>query len=340
MKTRPVIYGALGVLVGGTVWMCIQHFCNEHPPLPNAAQASLVQQDSTVAHIPARKPIRPAVAAPVMPPKESLSAPVLEIVDSHADYLKRSDRIRAITGKLADADRQALYAFLLQKDPADTGQLSQTLKNEIMDALCSLKPPPTGLMEMLSDLYHDRGQDEVLRDYAVQHVAAFYRQMADAPGLDPTVLATGLSSAQSLLWEALSESDTSIAGTGLLGLTHLSQQGFADVDRAKIEEAAYNLATRNDVGELTKITAIQVCASLGVKDALTVALGAAQGGETASVKISGIGALGLLGGEDQIPFLNSLLTGEDNRLQQAARAALGRINLRLQQPARISGKQS
>jgi HEAT repeat protein len=89
---------------------------------------------------------------------------------------------------------------------------------------------------------------------------------------------------------------------------------------------------------LTRITAFQVCASLDVKDALSLVLGAAQQGETESVKLSAVGALGLLGNKDQIPFLNNILQGKDERLKAAAQQALHRINQKLEQGTRTTAK--
>jgi hypothetical protein len=103
------------------------------------------------------------------------------------------------------------------------------------------------------------------------------------------------------------------------------------LDQNKIAEAALNLAGNSSVSELTEITALQVCASLNVKDALSVVLGAAQQGQSDPVKISAIGALGSLGGSDQVPFLNSVLQGSDDRLKPAAQGALNQIQQRLRQ---------
>ena len=43
---------------------------------------------------------------------------------------------------LSDADWRLLRSFLVQNDPADSGQLGQQLKNNLMDRLCALVPPP------------------------------------------------------------------------------------------------------------------------------------------------------------------------------------------------------
>jgi len=89
-------------------------------------------------------------------------------------------------------------------------------------------------------------------------------------------------------------------------------------------------------GELTRITAIQVCAQLNVQDALPVIQAAVQNGQTMTVRISAIGALGSLGGAEVIPLLNSVLQGTEERLKLPAQHALNQIENRLQTQAKSS----
>ncbi len=175
-------------------------------------------------------------------------------------------------------------------------------------------------------MYRDQQQNEVIRDYAVQHMSAYYEQI---PSRDRTKTEQAV---QDTLWEAVNETSDSIGGTALLALKRLSQE-YTNFDQGKIATTALQMATDNNAGELTHITAYQVCAQLGTTDALPVVLQAAQNGETISVRMSAIGALGWLGGPDQIPFLNRLLQGDEERLKPAAQHALAQITLRQSQLA-------
>ena len=53
------------------------------------------------------------------------------------------------------------------------------------NALCELNPPPAQLGDVLAQIYRDRSQDIVLRDYALQHLAAFYEQLEKVAERDP-----------------------------------------------------------------------------------------------------------------------------------------------------------
>lgn len=135
---------------------------------------------------------------------------------------------------------------------------------------------------------------------------------------------------QAVLWEALDETGDSIAGTALLGLAGLVRAG-APVEQDRLAQAALRLANNGGAGELTHITAYQVCGGLNIQAALPTIETAAQGSPTLSQQISAIGALGMLGGTTDIRLLQALLEGHEERLKPAVRLALDRIAARQNQ---------
>lgn len=247
------------------------------------------------------------------------------IVDERADFEHRLLASDVLAKHLSEADWDELRKFLLMPAPLDQSPYGQTVKNRLMDALCAMNPLPDGLGEVLSKIYHDPHQDGVIRDYAVQHLTPYYEQLATQPDSNQE-----LAAAKAVLWEAIKEPGGSVQGTALLALKRLSQE-FTDFNQAEITTTATQLASDPTTGELTHITALQVCAQLGVDNALPVALQAAQAGETIPVKISAIGALGQLGGTEQIPFLQGVVQGTDDRLKPAAQHSLEQIAARQNQ---------
>jgi len=155
-----------------------------------------------------------AAANPHQPPPSAIQV----ILDEQAPDAKREAALHGLAGKLTDLDREALYTFLKEHVPGDDGQLGQVLKNALLDKLCQMEPPPAGLLDLLTQIFQDAGQNIVLRDYAVQHLAAFYRQMASAPGVDSQTSSDELSQARQVLWAAVNETDSSISGSAMLGL--------------------------------------------------------------------------------------------------------------------------
>lgn len=261
----------------------------------------------------------------VLPLPTSHRSAIQKLVDNQVAYAERLKAIQSLSGQLSEADWFDLKPFLLQPDSLDRIQLGQVIKNVLLDKLCALNPPPADLGDVLSNMFQNQGQETVIRDYAVQHLGAYYEQVA-GQGNNAQIQAA----VQNTLWAATLETSDSIGGTALLALTRLSRE-YDGFDQGKIAATALQLAKDDTAGELTHITAFQVCAQLGVTNALPVVLTAAQKGETVSVQLSAIGTLGQVGGPDQIPFLKSLLVGPEERLKPAAQHALYQISLRQNQ---------
>lgn len=333
MKLKILAGIALAIVLTAGFWCWIRH----RAPAAAKPVVKLINKPNVVA-APVSKPgaAKAAKMATVTgkPPAAAAGLPATDwstvqtIVDPQAAYEQRLKAISSLSPHLTDADWSVLKKFLLKPDTLDQIQLGQVIKNDLMDALCALNPPPADLGDVLTRMYRDQDQNPVIRDYAVQHLAAYYEDLT---------LQTGSAQAeqkvQDVLWQATQETGDSIGGTALLALKRLWQEYPAGFDQSKIAATALQMASASDSGELTHITAYQVCAQLGVMDALPVVLAAAQNGETIPVQMSAIGALGLLGGTDQIPFLNGILNGTEERLKPAARHALEQIMARQNQLA-------
>jgi hypothetical protein len=259
---------------------------------------------------------------------EDLSASIQPLFISNNSYSQRGAAVRAITTNLTAVDFDALYSFLLGKSSADEEQNGQVLKNQLMDRLCALNPPPMQLADLLAQIYHDRTQNEAIRDYAVQHLATFFEKMDAAPEVLRRTRSFEITEANTVLWEALAETDDSIAGTALLGLERLADSQ-PDIDAKQVAAAALTLAQDKNAGELSRITALQVCAKMKVHEALPLALEATQSTETVPLRISAIAALGALGTSDQMALLETFIQGADERLKLPAQHALNQINQRL-----------
>lgn len=253
------------------------------------------------------------------------------ITDTQADFHSRLDAIGRLPSRLSDSDWSALRDFLLKPDPSDNDQLGQVVKNALMDKLCEMAPPPSRLDTVFAQMGKDAKQDEVVRDYAYQHLTTFDEELA---GQNGKAITKEEQTDQKALWNALFETGDSIGGTALLGLERLSQAG-EQVNSNQLSGMALEMANDPNAGELTLITAYQVCAQREVPQALPTIEAAAQSSETVSVQISAIGALGTMGGANDIPLLQSLLQGNDERLNLPVQTAINRIEQRLQLQASI-----
>jgi hypothetical protein len=143
------------------------------------------------------------------------------------------------------------------------------------------------------------------------------------------------------LWAGTGDIDASIQGTALIGLGRLVQantasqpppadspNGGAQLDTARLTLVASSLATDSAANDVARLTALQVCAELRIKDVLPAAVALAEGAATTPLRVSAVSAVGALGGPDHASLLNRLVTAQDPRIQTAARAALRRFEAR------------
>jgi hypothetical protein len=145
---------------------------------------------------------------------------------------------------------EAIYQFL-RADARHPGTLpggEHVLKNDLMALLARQEPPPADLLAELSALARQPAQDPVVRDYALQHLAASV--------LEPTNR-FGLERAQALeaLWQATGEASGTLAGTALLGLHRASRQD-SSVDTNRLQASALALATDSTVDSLARTAAL------------------------------------------------------------------------------------
>ncbi len=326
-----IMFGIVALIAGAVLWQAQrwtfqQHSAAKSPPRPAVLREAVI------------KSIPGTPGQPVVPPDErtrlsserenAVIPPVLQpLLNVETDY---SDRLRtalALTPHLDEQHLDALVAYLRQHGPTEdlAGMRERFLKNRVMDVLIEQTDKSAEATEALVALYHDREQDPAVRDYAIQHLGAFY---TDAPREQRRQIAA-------VLWEATSETDSSMAGTALLALNRIVAGGEAspavpEVGAERVAQVARDLAGNDHCAEASRITALQVCALLALIDAAPVALRVAQSTDSIPLKLSAIAALGQLGDAQALLWLEELAQDIDNpRLRPAAETALSRIRNRL-----------
>jgi HEAT repeat protein len=229
--------------------------------------------------------------------------------------------VRALGPRLNQAERTALFDYLRGHEEDAAGPMRGVLKNDVILALKHQEPPPKELAGVLLGMFHDQEQDPVIRNYALQHLATWYEQAAEKPKV------------LDALWAGITDADASIQGTALIGMSRLAtrQTGFqtaSEIDRARLTTVALSAATDSSRPDTARLSALQVCAELGIQDVLATAMSLAESGASVPLRMSAVAAVGALGAGDQAAFLNRLLSSEDTRIQTAARAALRQLEAR------------
>jgi hypothetical protein len=103
------------------------------------------------------------------------------------------------------------------------------------------------------------------------------------------------------------------------------------VDSNRVNQAALRMATEPGTGDLSRITAMQVCAQRHLAEALPLAVQLAQQGGSVSIRVVAIAALGELGGEPEQTLLQELGKQNEPALRAAVSRAARRLNDRMAQ---------
>ena len=311
VKICLVIGAFIAVCAAGIFWRLHQVAARKPeaveaaPPVKNqmaAARSRLASKPTPSPEMPANLPER---ITPAFQADPSIS--------------ERVKTVHALGTTLSSKEISALYAYLLTPGSpvAATRQNENWLRNEMLNQLAEQETLPSGLADVLLAIYQDPQQDVVMRDYAVQRMTPVYER---ASSEEKAAL-------RQALWQATGETDGSIAGTALLALQELAQTSEG-LERNRVAETALQLATDEQCGELSRITAIQVCGQMGVNQAETLMLQLAQNASSIPLRISAIAALGDLGSNQSETYLRQVAWNADARLQLAAESALQRLHKR------------
>jgi len=239
----------------------------------------------------------------------------------------RNDAIRALVKPLSEDDVQALLLFLDEKfsQQEEYDLLTfNALKNDVLGVLLGRAPPPEGIGQSLARMFRDPNHDDVWRDYCVQHFAVYYqaRRRAGATATDRELQAV-----EAACWEAVAVSNSTTAGTALIGLRQLAGE-FPEMDGRRVAAASLALATNLSTEEGARVTAMQICAELGETKILPLARALAADGASVMLRLSAVGALGRLGTSEDATLLKSLTATGEQRIRTAAATALKRMEHR------------
>jgi hypothetical protein len=326
MKTTVKLSLVLTVIVAASIFVVLKRSPNTSEP--GGSKASPAKAAAIADSKPTDPPswTSPNLAPGTITDLSGVPETVRPILDRSADRTARWQAVRGLTFPLTRDEKDAVYGFLQARHAEDGEQLGQVLKNELLDALCAQMPLPADLADLLARMYRDREQNEVIRDYALQHLFTYYEKVED--GVSAEAATTIRAQIQEVFWEALSEVQTSIAGTALLGLSRLAETR-RDLNTDRVASAASQLATDAGAGELTRISAVQVCGRLKVVEVLPALKEVAETGSSITLRVSAIGVLGLIGGALELDLLERILTDTNERLKPAATLAFKRIKHRL-----------
>lgn len=257
---------------------------------------------------------------PITPIAGNLSDSVGIVIagGSNVSYMARMQALQSLGQSLSVADVKALLWLLDRKAQEETLRPAElnSLKDAVASLLCRQTTPPPALAGHLVRMHRDKTHDMVWRDYCLQHMGHWFKHAADDER--PTVL--------EVLWDATTETHSSLAGTALIALA--ANVDMPEVDRTALGTRAAALAGDKSATDPARVTALQIAAQLGCRDILPLARSLATSRAAVPLRMSAIGAVGLLGGSEDRAMLESLAGSTDSRIRKPAEAALERIRQR------------
>jgi hypothetical protein len=255
------------------------------------------------------------------------------------DPRQRDADLADLVGNMKLADGEALLDFALGAPPAGTS-LGQWhgIVNECFNILRRPDCGAASFSDRLISVVGDESADPVIRDYSIQHLRAYYSDndpLASREN-DPVVRKR----IENTILGAARRTGESWSGTALLALDHMLLEcaeepippSFSGVD---VDGMVISLATNSEANMLARISAIQLCAERDLP-AVLPALRAlvTDAGVDASLRLSAVAALGVLGEKSDLDLLEPLVTGTDSQLVYAAVPAATRIRQQAEQLSR------
>ena len=137
--------------------------------------------------------------------------------------------------------------------------------NQEMDIKLEASDLSSAYAEEMIATWRDRENDELVRNFAVQHLERYARECVVRGTWDPD--ASDAADIRAALEEAVLETGTSVGGAALLALARLSEID-PHVDRTRLGARASSLVSDSSAPAANRASAAQVCGLLRVRSAL------------------------------------------------------------------------
>jgi hypothetical protein len=310
-KSAPYLIAAVFVAAGVLAW---RNFHSAPPRL-------------TAEEITSMRPDRPA--RPARTPASQFDF----LSDTAIPYQLRIARLRDhfATGG-SEPDLRSLYQLL--ETPAPASELPEhgyVIANDIMQLILTHETDPQRYADRFTALLNSPNQPEVIRDYAVQFLAAWLNPLASQststrlPAASPE-LASAITQSLAAAATDPALAHTSIPGTTLMMLADLTRSG-SEVDYAPAIEIlkpwlALALEENSTLPNPTRVSAVSAAALLAPAEFRPVLRDIAyRENDGFSLRLPAIAALGQAGEEEDLPKLQAIAAASPVLAYAAADAA-------------------
>lgn len=232
-------------------------------------------------------------------------------------YYPRAMAIKRLGKNLTRREVDSIYKFLNYGTAANLKALEiNSLKNDLVLVLMRQTSPPNDLGIKLVEMFNNKKNSSIWRDYCVQFMGRWYKKAS----------AEEKKQMKKSMLNALEEHKNGIAGAALIALR--SNIGQTTISPRQVRLAAYKVLTAKDSPDYLKQTALQICAMGNEAKVLPIAREILKTSKHVPLKMSAIAAIGALGDGDDFETLNMLVRSTDIRLRIAASSALKKLGFK------------
>lgn len=265
----------------------------------------------------------------------------VESTNSNVAFVLASSRVHALSTDMAVEDVNGVLELLNSKfDEQDALSILEVnaVKNDALDKLIRQKKMHDGLSQRISEMFHDRRQDTLWRDYCIQHLQMLHEakwptgRPSDIDQVDAALI-------KATYWEAVEESDSTIAGTALIGLERISLRD-PDYNRPKIARKALAMAGDETCSLASRIAAVQVCVKMSASGVLPIARAILRDRKSSTpLQMACVAALVAMGSEADDGLLDSIeKTGSPYVRRSVTRARKDLVRAEDRQTVKDRGK--
>lgn len=231
-------------------------------------------------------------------------------------YMERMAALDALGKKLTPDEIAAIYAYIAWgKNDED----AYALKNDLLNELRKQTTLPEGLVDVMLDLLYNESQDRTMRLYSLQHLRDCF-DVYEKPR-ERQLIADAY-------YDFVKEKNSALSGTALLALVALSEDHPSVFERSKAKEASASLAFDESADRISRISAIQTCAIMGMKESLPEIRALVSDSKDSNLRLSAIAALGQLGDGSDIAILDKIAEEKESFHEKAIKVAMSKITAR------------
>ena len=185
------------------------------------------------------------------------------------------------------------------RQPVDAASLpprqEHALRNDLFNTLRAQETPVPDLTEHLLNIRHDPAQDEVMRDYALQHMASYHdiASIFEKSLIEEELVIT------------ITNLSSPLAGTAMHGLNRINPVSEEIPDL--LEKAVYQALSESSTHQLSRTTALQISGQRKYPFARDIAINHIRSPDISpNLKIVAIYALGEVGQFSDLAYLQGL----------------------------------